>query len=868
MTFSEPQINSIIGISEEFNLSTSDIEHRSKSFLNENTLRLGGVRRVSDDVGHQILGINTRKKGVDYDGLAIPYFNVWDSNKILEFSIRRDNPGYKENGNGELKEARKYVKPFTTKNLLYVPPMVNPEWLADKKKKTIVICEGEFKALALARVASNDFTSDKWSFIPLGISGVDNYKTKATKIKEDGEKVSVSAGLPEFENINWSGAKVFRCFDSDADENSNVRSAGYRFNRFFREKKVRVFNLDFPKEFEGIPTKGIDDFLGAIESKIDVQTAIDELHRLIEEAQKPKQKKSPIADNFELIENGAGENPGVYCTDEDGTRFKVCAPLRIVARTETKEGEKCGRLLEWHDDQNRLHKWAMPIELVHSEGAELAKYLHQNGCEVMPLRKNREKLNFYIATSKPEKIIVSTDKIGWHDDCFVLPGGTFGSCENETVYQTEYKGHHNFNTSGSLKEWQDNISQYCPGNSRLLFAISIAFAAPLLPIVNVQGAGIHLRGSTSTGKTTALQVGGSVWGGDGEHGFMQTWKATANGLEIIAAGHNHALLPLDEIGECETREIGGVAYMLANGKGKTRMMKTLEARKPLTWNLFFLSTGEQSLGDKMTEAGQTVKGGQEIRLCDVAADTGKFGLFEDLHDFKSGQAFSDHLRSAACKYYGTAIREYLTSLTEVDHSEILEKWRGFKDKFINEVLLVKENEEIPSEVFRVAARFALIALGGELSTEFGVTKWQANEAYNAAKTVFLQWMNGREGTGQTDAEKAVRQVSAFIEKNGASLFQDVLTPDQKVINRAGFVKKNETTNETEYLVLPEAFRNEVCKGLDYKFVSKVLKERGHLNVDKTSTSKVVYLSQALGKMRVYVIRDMLTETDDAKATSS
>jgi uncharacterized protein (DUF927 family) len=867
MTFPEPQINSIIEINKEFNLSISDIEHRSKSFLNENTLRLGGVRRISDDVGHQILGITTRQKDVDYDGLAIPYFNIWDACKILEYTIRRDKPGYKENGGGELKEARKYVKPFTTKNLLYVPPMVNPEWLADKKKKLIVICEGEFKALALARVASNDFTSDKWSFIPLGISGVDNYKTKTTKIKEDGEKVSVSAGLPEFANINWSGAKIIRCFDSDANENSNVKSAGNRFNQFFIEKTGKVFNLDFPKEFEGIPTKGIDDYLGAIESKYDAQTAIDALHQLIEDAQKPKQKKSPIADNFELIENGGGESPGVYYTDEDGTAFKVCSPLRIVAVTETKNGEKCGRLLEWHDNQNRLHKWAMPIELVHSEGSELAKFLASNGLEIMPSRKHREKLNFYIATSKAEKIIVSTDKIGWHGDCFVLPGETFGSCENEIVYQTEYEGHHNFKTSGSIDEWQENISKYCSGNSRLLFATSISFAAPLLPIVQMQGAGFHLRGSTSTGKTTALLTGGSVWGGDGERGFLQTWKATANGLEIIAAGHNHALLPLDEIGECEAREIGNVAYMLSNGSGKLRMQKTLQARKPLTWNLFFLSTGEQSLSDKMTEAGQAVKGGQEIRLCDIEADTGKFGLFEDLHNFASGTAFSDHLRAAARKYYGTAIREYLTYLTEVDQSEILKKWHGFKAKFVSEVLPAKENENVPGEVFRVAEQFALVAFGGELATDANVTKWQPFEAYDAVKKVFLQWMNGREGTGQIDAEKAVRQVSAFIEKNGASLFQDVLISDQRIPNRAGFVKKNERTGETEYLVLPQAFRNEICKGLDYKFVSRVLYERGFLNSDKPA-SKAVHLSSALGKMRVYVVRDMLIETDDAKAANS
>ncbi|MDQ3713854.1 MAG: DUF3854 domain-containing protein, partial [Acidobacteriota bacterium] len=247
MTFSEPQINSTIGISKEFNLSPSDLEHRGKSFLDEQALRRAGIRRVSDDVGHQILVIDRPQKDVEYHGLAVPYFNVWDSNKIIEYEIRRDKPDYEKNGDGKLREKRKYVKPRTTKNVLYVPPMTKAEWLKDKKKKIIFLTEGAFKALATARAASNDFTSEDWAFIPVAISGVDNFKTKTTETLETGEKVKVSAGLPEFENIEWKNTIVIICFDSDLNEKPNVKGARYRLTRFFREKKVKVFNLNFPK---------------------------------------------------------------------------------------------------------------------------------------------------------------------------------------------------------------------------------------------------------------------------------------------------------------------------------------------------------------------------------------------------------------------------------------------------------------------------------------------------------------------------------------------------------------------------------------------------------------------------------------------
>lgn len=865
--YHEPQINSTLyGFPKDFNLTADDIAHRSMSFVDEQTLRLGGVRRVNNDVGHQILGLDTRKN--DYSGLAIPYLNVFNGLSVMEFNIRRDNPDEERDGEGNIKIKRKYIKPRTTKNLLYIPPIIKAELLKDKKKKRIfVIGEGELKILAMVRVASNNFTSEDWHFIPLGISGVDNYKTKTKITKEDGEKVEVSRGLPELDLIEWKNSIVIICFDSDVQDKPTVRAARNRINRFFRERKIKTFNLNFPKEFEGIETKGIDDYLGAIESKYDTQTAIDSMLDMIESAQKPKKLKTPIADNFELIDFGMGENPGVYYTDENGESFKVCSPLRIVAETQTEAGENYGRLLEWRDSQNRLHRWAMPIEFVHSQGSDLAKYLASNGLEIMPSRKHHEKLAFYIATSTPEKVVISTDKIGWHGECFVLPGKTFGDCDNEIVYQTEYEGHHLFKTSGNLKDWQENISKFCPQNSRLLFAVSSAFSAPLLSIVQMQGGGFHFRGSTSTGKTTASLVAGSVWGGDSEHGFPQTWKATANGLEIVAAGHNHALLCLDEIGECESREVGNVAYMLANGRGKMRMTKTIQARHSLSWNLLFISTGELSLSDKILENGGTVKGGQEIRLCDIEADTGVFGLFEDLHTFSNGQMFSDHLRANSCQFYGTPIHSFLDWLTEYDQNDLKENWHEFKNAFIDEI--VKNKKKVPSEVLRVAARFALVAFGGELATESGVTKWQPNEATEAAKTVFKQWLGGREGNGQSDIERGLRKVVSFLNSNEA-LFYDLVIKSadleksefQNIFDAAGYKRRN-SSGQIEYLIFPDKFRYEICKGSAYKTIEKALIENGSLETDSAGNPTKNVKIDGIQK-RFYVITQRIFEVVDEK----
>lgn len=180
--------------------------------------------------------------------------------------------------------------------------------------------------------------------------------------------------------------------------------------------------------------------------------------------------------------------------------------------------------------------------------------------------------------------------------------------------------------------WQNGVARYASGNSRLVLALSAAFAAPLLYPTSSESGGFHFRGGSSTGKTTALVVGGSVWGGGGVRGFIRTWRATSNGLEGVAAMHCDSLLCLDEMGQVDGREAGQIAYMLANGVGKTRAGRSGEARPAAEWRLIFLSSGELSLGDKIAEdgRGKRVAAGQQVRIIDIAADAGVgIGLFEN-----------------------------------------------------------------------------------------------------------------------------------------------------------------------------------------------------------------------------------------------
>ncbi len=370
------------------------------------------------------------------------------------------------------------------------------------------------------------------------------------------------------------------------------------------------------------------------------------------------------------------------------------------------------------------------------------------------------------------------------------------------------------------------MARRCVGNSRLVFAVSAAFAPPLLRLANEENGGLHFVGSSRAGKTTVLRAAGSVWGGGGINGYLRSWRATSNGIEGIAEMHCDTLLCLDEIGQVDAREAGEIAYMAANGMGKGRARRDGSARRSPQWRLLFLSSGEVSLADKMAEIGRRLKAGQEVRLVDIPADAnaGK-GVFQKLYGAASAGAFAEDLRQATEKYYGAPIRRFLKLLTvrhAADPVGLAEALQANRGEFLGTHL----PENASGQVRSVGGRFALVAAAGSLATALGLTRWPDDEADRAAAACFRAWLERRGSAGDHDIEVGIRQVIAFIEAHGSSRFEPAWQDcAERVINRAGF-RRRDDNKHWEYMVLPEQWRSEVAKGFDPRALAGAMIERG------------------------------------------
>jgi len=559
--------------------------------------------------------------------------------------------------------------------------------------------------------------------------------------------------------------------------------------------------------------------------------------------------------------SGGRRRPGVYwhkateSASDDGavrksfTHHYLCSPLLIDATTRDKDSYNAGRLLRYQDSDGKWRQWNMPMDMLGGDCSDVRRELLRGG--VIINAKDRMRIADYLQSVTPKKKAFAALEVGWFRDAFVLPDETFG--RDDIFFQAESAVVADFSRSGTLDDWKRNVASYAAGNMPLMFAISAALAGPLLYLMRMEGAGFHFIGGSSCGKTTAVQAAASVWGGPN---FKRTWKSTTNGLEAAAAESNDTLLVLDEIGEATPRDVGRVVYALGNGTGKSRAKQTGHAKNVRRWRTVLLSSGERGLSSIMTEAGERVTAGQEVRLLSIPSDGFEHGTFDSLHSFDSGRHLADHLKGAAGESYGVAGREWLRWLTEdVPNRDLANGLASIVGAFESE----------GQQEGRAARCFALVALAGELSIEAGITPWRKGEPLAAAQQMFARWISHR-GRGNAEERQVIEALQAFVSRF-RDRFEDLDHPprdrngiemDRIIPDRAGWIKGG------CYHFIPAVF-NETIGGIDPKLAKRILKRKGLLHTTNGSARLNAQLPVALNGKRPQVVsvKDSILATNES-----
>ncbi|MEL7040493.1 MAG: DUF927 domain-containing protein [Pseudomonadota bacterium] len=452
------------------------------------------------------------------------------------------------------------------------------------------------------------------------------------------------------------------------------------------------------------------------------------------------------------------------------------------------------------------------IEILTKEGLFHATY-----------QSARSDLRSWVNGGRPALAKLVT-RSGWVDEsAFALPGRVINPKEGPTIIE-QIAPADGFGTFGTLEDWQETVAKTCIGNSRLILTLCAAFLGPLMKPVGIESGGLHINGSSSIGKSTALRVSASVFG---SRDFVKTWRATDNGLEGIAESRSDTCLLLDELSEATPATADRVAYMLANGRGKDRANRDGSSRPAKHWRITFISSGEVSLSDKLGEVGKYATAGQQVRVLDIPADTDSgFGLFDTIHQHKSASAFAEALSEAALQAYGTAGNSFITKLIE-NRDASLACFTEAKREF--SIGIGDETDD--GQVRRGQKRFAAIAAAGEVAIRLGILPWKRGDAIWGVSRCFEDWIKNRGHNGSVEEQRCIEVIKHQIETRGNNVFQSIsdgLNEADKVRDRAGFYERKADGSTTYYFLSPSWNQLFQSAGLNARTAAKLLGRRNYL----------------------------------------
>lgn len=625
----------------------------------------------------------------------------------------------------------------------------------------------------------------------------------------------------------YSNLKIFLCADNDCYHEKGINPGVEKAKDAAQAVDAKVIIPKF-KDTSTKPTDFNDLFI--LEGK-------EAVNMILEEAL--KEQTNP--DFLNIPEGFVLNNDGLFCVNKK-TEERISNYIKVIAFTKSKDGIL--KVLEFKDYKGNLQKMIVKPKMLAKDGDQIRIQLVSQGFIYAGTALSKRKLFEYISSSVPEKEIILVSCTGFSNDVYIRPDCVLGGSSEEIILDAAIQDY-SYGTSGSLQEWNDLIARWCIGNSRLIFAISSAFASILLQPCDMPNFGFHFVGNSSSGKTTCLNIAASVFGNPK---YVVSWKATDNPMENIAFKRNDSLLILDELSEISPSKAGEVAYMLANGQGKKRLDKDCNVRETLSWRLIFLSSGEVDLNSHMAEDNKISKAGQKIRLLNINAKASKDsnGIFENLMGFQDGAEFSDYLRGKAAKYYGTASIEFIKQVLE--HRDLI------RDQYKDEFQRLKSQylpDKAEGQDFRAFEHFMFVGFAGELAIKYGIVCWKSGTAYSAAVACFNSWLEDKEGVGDDENRQILEHVKSFFELHAHSRFFDLEGfKDQKISNMAGY--KSVYKDAVMFYVSPSVFQNEICKRFNRKTVINLLTEKGFLQKDHNGDYRQQKWTP-YGNKKVYVI---------------
>ena len=135
-----------------------------------------------------------------------------------------------------------------------------------------------------------------------------------------------------------------------------------------------------------------------------------------------------------------GAKPGRGNAPPTLTQQRISGPLHIEAVTFDSAGNNFGRLLRFRDTRGHWRQWAMPMEMLKGDGADLRGVLLSMGVYIDPSQAGRQSLAVYLQNQTPVRQMEAATQTGWAGGdfkAFALPDGVIGPRAARVTFQAQ-----------------------------------------------------------------------------------------------------------------------------------------------------------------------------------------------------------------------------------------------------------------------------------------------------------------------------------------------------------------------------------------------------------------------------------------------
>lgn len=374
-----------------------------------------------------------------------------------------------------------------------------------------------------------------------------------------------------------------------------------------------------------------------------------------------------------------------------------------------------------------------------------------------------------------ERALVA-DRSGWIEGMYVFGDSHVFSADPTTAAQVHvaFPKDPKFGTSGSLGTWRSQMGPLLAGQHLLVGLTCLAFVPVLLqPYAHLAGLEdnpcLNICGRGSSGKTTALMLMASVWGGqvDMSGGYVESWQMTPTAIGTLIQAHSDALLVLDEAGLLEmnsrkqNERVGNAVMWLASGRGRSRHEQAAAARV----RLMAVSSSNLSVG-LVGPGSEATNLPLQTRMPNLDISGRQFGILDVAHDRQPADIIAA-LQQAARLNYGTPIRMFIQRLVR-ERAKTPEGLEGSIRSGIETFQTKALFHRLSPEERRVGASYALAFVAARLARQWNILpeEWWTYYGTSLLKTFALARQGLRNG-GQAEPigrfEAAVHQMESSLD---------------------------------------------------------------------------------------------------------